>query len=170
MNAAAVPDDVALIIFDADGTLRRTTVVGQPCPRSDTEWELLPDVRARLGAIDWRRVHCGIASNQDQVGYGHLSAATAHRLLSALLHAATGCRPRPGAVRFCPHVLDIECPHRKPAPGMLLAIMRVFDVAPRRTLFVGDAECDRRAAVSAGVQFLAADAFFGRARQALPAA
>ena len=32
-----------LVVFDADGTLRRTTVPGQPCPRASDQWELLPD-------------------------------------------------------------------------------------------------------------------------------
>lgn len=161
--AAPLPPDLALVIFDADGTLRRTTVAGQPCPRRAGEWELLPGVRERLAALADRRLQYAVASNQDQVGYGHLTAATAHALLADLLHAATGRHPRPGAVRFCPHVLEQPCPHRKPAPGMLWAIMRVFDTTPVRTLFVGDAECDRLAAVGAGVRFMAANAFFARA-------
>lgn len=43
-----------LIIFDADGTLRRCTVPGQPCPNKDGEWELMRDgdVAAREGGTD----------------------------------------------------------------------------------------------------------------------
>lgn len=169
MTAPVVlPADIALVIFDADGTLRRTTVPDQPCPRTDTQWELFPDVRPALAHIDWTRVHCGIASNQDQVGYGHLSAGTAYRLLAAALRAATGRPPRPGAVRFCPHVLEVDCPHRKPASGMLLAIMRTFATPPAQTLFVGDTDGDRLAAARAGVRFVAAhDCFARRAGQPL---
>src|SRR5205085_2553999 len=59
-----------LVIFDADDTLRRTIVPGQPCPHAEGEWELLPGVRARLHRIP-PDVYIGVASNQDHVGYGH---------------------------------------------------------------------------------------------------
>jgi hypothetical protein len=79
-----------LYVFDADGTLRRTRVPGQPCPRSPEEWELLPDVVARLAAIPFEDgIELGIASNQDQVAYGHLSAAMARALLAELADQAS---------------------------------------------------------------------------------
>ena len=37
-----------LIVFDADGTLRRTVVPDQPCPRAAGEWILMPGVREVL--------------------------------------------------------------------------------------------------------------------------
>lgn len=43
----------------------------------------------------------------------------------------------------------------KPAPRMLLELMAQFDVAPRRTLMIGDSEHDLRMATNAGVPALA---------------
>lgn len=40
-----------LIIFDADGTLRRCTVPGQPCPNKADEWELMPGAKERLATL-----------------------------------------------------------------------------------------------------------------------
>ena len=155
-----------LYIFDADDTLRRTTVRGKPCPHAPEEWELLPGVRERLARIRWGAdgALLAVASNQDQVAYGHLTQDMAHRLLADLLRAAAGevC-PAP-AIRFCPHALHVECRCRKPAPGMLLDIVRHFGVAPGEALYVGNALTDRQAAERAGIPFAWAHEFFGWAR------
>lgn len=154
---------VRLYIFDADNTLRRTSVEGKVCPHAPGEWELLPGVRERLAQIRWGAggARVGVASNQDQVAYGHLTDAMAHRLLADLVRAAIGEVDPPPAIRFCPHALEVTCECRKPAPGMLLDIVRHFRLEPADALFVGDAPTDREAAEGAGVRFAWARDFFG---------
>jgi D-glycero-D-manno-heptose 1,7-bisphosphate phosphatase len=95
-----------------------------------------------------------MASNQDHVFYGHLTAEMARRLLMDAAEAATGHRPPEGAVRFCTHAMDAGCGCRKPEPGLLHEAMAHYGVPPGATLFVGDAEVDREAARRAGVAFL----------------
>lgn len=153
---------VRLFIFDADNTLRRTRVAGRPCPRAPDEWELLPGVAERLRKIEWggSGALLGVASNQDQVGYGHLTFDAAHTLLMDMVWAASGHTPPREAVQLCPHALDVPCECRKPEPGMLLRIMRLYGVAPDRTLFIGDAPGDEEAARRAGVPFTWARDFF----------
>ncbi len=150
------PPHLRLVVFDADGTLRRTTVPGRVCPRGPAEWEPLPGIREALAGLRWGAggLALALASNQDQVFYGHLSAAMARRLLLDAAEAATGHRPRPEAALFCAHAMDGACACRKPAPGLLLAAMALHGVAAAETLFVGDAEIDRQAAARAGVAFL----------------
>ena len=158
-----------LWIFDADGTLRRTTVPGQPCPRGPGEWELLPGVRGRLAALPWQRAggpYFGLASNQDQIGAGLFSCRMARDLLRDLASAAIGQAPPDPALQLCPHALGIACDCRKPGPGMLERIMAFYGVRRRETVFVGDSETDRLAAVAAGVDFLAARELFGPAQPA----
>lgn len=154
---------VRLVIFDADGTLRRTTVPGQPCPHADREWELLPGVRRCLTAIDWSggKLAIGVASNQDHVGYGLVDANLARRLLHDMIDAATAGAVHDPEIRFCPHRLEEPCDCRKPAPGMLIDIMRARGLAPADTLFVGDSPVDAQAATAAGVRFVWARDFFG---------
>jgi len=48
--------------------------------------------------------------------------------------------------------LDVERP--KPAPDMLLAVARRFNLNPQQILFVGDSELDRLAALEAGCPFI----------------
>jgi D-glycero-D-manno-heptose 1,7-bisphosphate phosphatase len=150
------PPQIQLVIFDADNTLRRVTVPGRVCPWGPDEWEPLPGIREALTGTAWGEggLRLGLASNQDQVFYGHLSAEMAQRLLMDAAEAATGHRPEEGAARFCPHAMDAGCACRKPAPGLLLEVMAHFRIGPGQTLFVGDAEIDREAAARAGVAFL----------------
>jgi D-glycero-D-manno-heptose 1,7-bisphosphate phosphatase len=162
MRPSELVASARLVIFDADGTLRRTTVAGQPCPHADDEWELIPGVQECLTAIEWNRldVAVGVASNQDHVGYGLLRDDIALKLLSDMIAAATTGAVHDAEIRFCPHRLEEPCNCRKPAPGMLLDIMRARRVSPAHTLFVGDSPVDEAAARAAGVRFVWAGDFF----------
>lgn len=155
-------ENLDLLIFDADGTLRRTLVPGQPCPRAPDQWELLPNVRETLSRFDWSRITFALASNQDQVGYGLFTWTMAERLLRDLAHAATSGACRDPVIRFCAHRLEIACDCRKPAPGMLLDILRASGTPAVRALYVGDQDVDRRAAQSAGIRFAWARDFFAQ--------
>jgi D-glycero-D-manno-heptose 1,7-bisphosphate phosphatase len=150
-----------LYIFDADGTLRTTTVRGQPCPHAAGEWHLLPDVRARLAQLPSDAL-LGVASNQDHVGYGHLDEPTARELLRAMIVAATGRRLPDAALELCPHVLELPCACRKPGAAMLERLLAFYDTPPADALFIGDAETDRAAAARAHIPFAWAHDFFRR--------
>jgi D-glycero-D-manno-heptose 1,7-bisphosphate phosphatase len=161
--------DYRLWIFDADDTLRRTTVPGQPCPRSHSEWDLLPGVREALGAVDWSApagLRLGIASNQDQVGAGMFALKTARVLLRDLAREAAGVTLPEPAIQLCPHALGVACECRKPQPAMLQRIMAYYGIGAEETVFVGDSEADRAAAAAADVHFLEARELFGWAQSA----
>ncbi|MET0646752.1 MAG: HAD-IIIA family hydrolase [Pyrinomonadaceae bacterium] len=154
-----------LYIFDADGTLRRTTVEGLPCPNRPGEWEIIPGVRERLSQIRWgdSGARFGVASNQGGVGLGYLSFAAARGLLEDMVVEAFGVtKPPHGSVELCPHAPHLGCPCRKPKPEMLRRLMRRFGAAPHETLFVGDMDKDEGAARAAGTRFMWAHEFFDR--------
>lgn len=152
----------SVVIFDADDTLRRTLVAGQPCPHAPGEWELMPNVAEVLRGVAWDRVRCAIASNQDHVGYGLLSRDLALTLFRDLISAATEGRAHDPIVRFCPHRLEEPCGCRKPAPGMLLDILATLRLDPTRAVFVGDHSVDEAAAHAAHIRFIGAQELFGR--------
>lgn len=157
--------DAKLIIFDADGTLRRCVVEGQPCPNADDEWELLPDVRNTIQSVVNMRpdVYLAIASNQGGVDLGYIAHDAASAMLTNLGRAAF---PNPyrgkrhWLVTMCPHRPDAGCECRKPRPGMLQRLMRAFEVDPGSTLYVGDLDSDSLAARAAGCRFQWAWEFF----------
>ncbi len=144
-----------LYIFDADDTLRRSTMPERPCPHGPDEWDLRPNVREILAGIEWGEhgARLGVASNQDHIGYGLLAEGMARRLLEDMVREAIGEIPPRTCIRLCPHTPEEGCDCRKPAPGMLLDILRHFGVAGDEALFVGDTENDREAARRAGIRF-----------------
>ncbi len=154
-----------LIIFDADGTLRRCLVPGQVCPNEPGQWEILPGVKETLAGIDWGspsrgRTALGIASNQAGIAWGYLTEELALRMLEETVKAAAGFRPVAGSVELCPHGTREGCSCRKPQPAMLERLMAFWETTPARTLFVGDMASDREAARNAGCAFRWATAFF----------
>jgi len=153
--------DPKLYIFDADGTLRWTTVPNQPCPNDPGEWQLMPGVTEKLSAIDWGAHRLGIASNQGGVAAGFMTGEMAYRLLEDMVREAVGYVPPATSIQLCTCSAAVDCLCRKPRPGMLLAIMEHFRAGPDETLYVGDLEVDREAACRAGVAFEWAWDFFG---------
>lgn len=154
---------VKLYIFDADGTLRRTTVEGLPCPNRRGDWELIPGVRERLAKIDWGAsgARFGIASNQGGVGMGYMTFEMAYQLLADMVVEAFGVETPPtGSIEIRPHAPHTNCPCRKPKPLMLIRLLHRFRVRRDETLFVGDMDRDEEAARRAGVRFLWAHDFF----------
>ena len=132
-----------LIIFDADGTLRRCTVPGQKTPNGPGQWELMEGVVEKLSEFNWGdprrgRTALGIASNQAGIYYGYLNEEEARRLLKEMVKAAVGFKPVPGSIRICPHGIEENCSCRKPGPQMLQELMVFFGVLSDRALFVGD--------------------------------
>lgn len=156
-----------LYIFDADATLRRCTIADQACPNRPGEWEILPGVKERLALIDWSCNGFGIASNQGGIAKGYLTKQTAFDMLCTLTTTLLNRWPPVGSLQICDHpspepwTAPPLCACRKPAPGMLLAIMRVYGVSAASTLFVGDLPTDQQAAIAAGVPFEWAWDFFG---------
>jgi HAD superfamily hydrolase (TIGR01662 family) len=122
-------------------------------------------VRGKLAQVNWGSdagPRLGIASNQDQVAYGHLSLAMARRLLRDLARSATNFDPPEPALQLCPHPVEQDCGCRKPKPGMLLSIMEYYGIGPEDTLFVGNHAMDQEAAARAGAAFSWSRDFFAQ--------
>lgn len=150
-----------LVIFDADGTLRRCTIEGQPCPNKDGEWELMPGVKEKIAALP-ERMHFAIVSNQGGVGLGLMTGEAAYSLLEALVDVAFWEVRKDIAWLFaCTHAPNDGCACRKPSPLMLYKAMESAHCKPAETLYVGDMSSDREAAERAGVDFMWAHDFFG---------
>lgn len=155
-----------LYIFDKDGTLVESPA-GRP-PSRPTEQRLLPRVAEKLAELRAAGHKLAIASNQGGVAWGYISLSQAYRIV----HHAADLVGGVDAVAVCPY--DPRAAgrpgsrpryarpsrRRKPAPGMILDLMRRLKVAPEETVYVGDQESDRRAAEAAGVHFAWAEDFF----------
>jgi D-glycero-D-manno-heptose 1,7-bisphosphate phosphatase len=153
-----------LLLFDVDGTLRRTTVPGQPCPNGPDEWELLPNVRETLACYDWDTQHdWRLISNQGGIGLGYMTESACLRLLYSCVHAC-GLPTTYSFVahlHICPHAPNAGCVCRKPSPWMLLQAIQDVGVQLDEALYIGDMDSDREAARRAGIDYIEAARFFG---------
>ena len=153
-----------LLILDADGTLRWTSVPGQRYPLHAHEWHLMPNVSETLRGIAWAQSGpwLAIASNQPAVGEGRIEKRLAHAFLESAIEAALGHVPAETRIEMCTCADGKTCPRKKPAPGMLHALLAHYALAPHEALFVGDQPIDAEAAARAGVPFMSAQQFFSK--------
>jgi D-glycero-D-manno-heptose 1,7-bisphosphate phosphatase len=147
-------NDIRLVIFDADGTLRRRKDGESKAPLNNDEWEIMPGIEKAIDSIRHLPIVFGIASNQACIGRGEIKDYVAHVMLNSLsrkLNLAIDIESP--CIQMCPHKPGI-CACRKPQPGMLYAIMMYWEIPPEKTLFIGDSDTDAHAAMQAGVQFM----------------
>jgi histidinol-phosphate phosphatase family protein len=153
-----------LLIFDVDGTLRRTTT-DFPCPNKPGEWEVLPNVKATLARYN-SSTGIALATNQGGVALGYLSATMAAELCEVLLDDLLEDSEPYRSIYLCPHGLTDYCHCRKPSPWMLLLAVHDFNalrqdlVGLPQVLYVGDQPSDQEAARRAGIDFHWAHDFF----------
>jgi D-glycero-D-manno-heptose 1,7-bisphosphate phosphatase len=113
---------------------------------------------AAIAAATDRGWHVFIVTNQSGVARGHYDEAAVALLHEWLAEEVRRAGGTVDDVRYCPFhpeaPLDAyrrESDWRKPAPGMILDLLRVWDVDPARCLLVGDQPTDIAAAEAAGV-------------------
>lgn len=145
------------VFLDRDGTLNR--YVG--FLRKPEELELLPGVAEAVKAINASGYLAVLVTNQPVIARGEVTYAqlqTIHNKLETLLGAEGAFLD---AIYFCPHhphkgykgeipELKIDCPCRKPKPGMLLDAAKALNIDLRESWMVGDGENDILAGIAAG--------------------
>lgn len=159
-----------LVIFDADGTLRRCTVEGQPCPNRSDEWEHAPRVLDVLHTFysPEALARMRVASNQRGVKWGYLTEADALGLLGDLVISTFGTtrEERDAGNGWMLRVAAATGKEgepedfAKPGPGMILHHCELAGVEPKDALYVGDMVTDAEAAAAAGCDFVFAQDFF----------
>ena len=164
-----------LLLLDLDGTVRQT-ISGAKFINDPQDQELIPEAAAALQR--WAAAGGVIAacSNQAGVSAGYMTIGQAIDSMVRTMELA----PQLAAVFFCPDSDGARCFYvrpdgstqtlttatfsdlhirtfRKPGVGMLRAAMMRFQADESSTVFVGDRDEDRLAAVSAGVDFMTAE-------------
>ena len=162
-----VPDDLAharrelaacmdrpALFLDRDGVLN----VDHGYVGSRDRWEWMPGAREAVALATDHGWHVFVVTNQAGVARGLYGEADVNALQNWL---ADELRRAGGTLddwRFCPYHVEghidayrRESDWRKPGPGMLLDLMREWQVDPRHCLMVGDRDSDMQAAAAAGV-------------------
>jgi D-glycero-D-manno-heptose 1,7-bisphosphate phosphatase len=138
-----------LVILDRDGVIN----FGSPqFIKSPEEWKPIPgslEAIARLNQAGWRVV---VATNQSGIGRGLFDMATLNAIHDKMLRALAQVGGRIDALFFCPHAAELNCPCRKPRPGMFEEIARRFNVDLAGVPAIGDALRDLQTAAAVGAR------------------
>jgi D-glycero-D-manno-heptose 1,7-bisphosphate phosphatase len=167
-----------LVILDKDGTLVEP-ISGNTFVESPTDQQLLPTVAERIAELRARGARLVIVSNQGGVASGHKTLQQAEEEMKFCLtllpeidsaffrpdfeghlcYSVQKNRKRHTLYNDLAYFSTLRGTYRKPQPGMLLLVISCFGDRPEDAVMVGDRPEDARAAVSAGITFIDAEAW-----------
>lgn len=138
------------VFVDRDGVLNRATIRDRRpyAPRSEAEFELLPDASRGCTALKEAGFLVFVVTNQPDVGRGQIEPDVLERMHETLRRHC----PVDG-VLVCTHAKDGDCDCRKPRDGLLRAAALANDIDFAASYLVGDrwrdVECARNAGCTA---------------------
>ena len=142
------------VFFDRDGVLNIDH--GYVGTRERFEW--MPGALEAIRYVTESRWHVFVVTNQSGVARGHYDEAAVRDLLTWMADEARRAGGTVDDVRYCPFheaaVVDAyqrSSDWRKPGPGMLLDLIRAWELDPARCVMIGDQPTDMAAASAAGV-------------------
>jgi D,D-heptose 1,7-bisphosphate phosphatase len=142
------------LFLDRDGVINRD--LGYVGSRERFHWTdtALAGIRAATDA-GW---HVFVVTNQSGVARGHYGEDDVRALHAWMADEVRRAGGTIDDVRYCPFHLDAALPAyrqhsdwRKPAPGMLLDLIRAWELDPAACVLIGDQPTDLQAAAAAGV-------------------
>ncbi len=136
-----------LVLLDRDGVINEDDPVGVV---RFAQFTFLPRAIEGIVKLTQAGFNIVVCTNQANIGRGlttHSIVNQVHEYMRAEITKAGG---KIDEVYYASAADDLPSIWRKPAPGMLLEAMQNFSADPARTPFVGDAERDMQAALTAG--------------------
>jgi D-glycero-D-manno-heptose 1,7-bisphosphate phosphatase len=142
------------LFLDRDGVLNVDH--GYVGCRERFEWT--PGAKQAIAHATEAGWHVFIVTNQSGVARGLYDEAAVRALLDWIADEARAAGGTIDDTRYCPYHPDGTYdayrrahPWRKPEPGMLLDLIRCWELDPARAIMIGDQPSDMRAAAEAGV-------------------
>lgn len=136
------------IFLDRDGVIvenRETYILDW----SDVQF--FPEALQALAGIRDEHYKVLIVTNQSAVGRGLMTLKDAEAINQRIVSEIEYAGGRIDGVYMCPHAPESGCDCRKPLPGLLTQAIQELSINPSRSILIGDALSDLRAAWAAGV-------------------
>lgn len=153
-------DDIGLrpaVFFDRDGVLNEDR--GYVHRWEDFAW--LPGAREAVLLCCRAGMRVFVVTNQSGIARGFYRVEDAEILHRRMREELAVLGARVDAVACCPHLpggsvpeFSLACGCRKPAPGMILELLRLFPTVLERSFLLGDGERDMEAARRCGLRSL----------------
>jgi D-glycero-D-manno-heptose 1,7-bisphosphate phosphatase len=151
------PDQPSLrpaVFFDRDGVLNED--FGFVHMADQLSW--IPGAREAVSHLTKAGYLVFVVTNQSGIARGYFTAETVEKLHQTMGEEIASFGGQINAFAYCPHHPDAiveqyrqTCTCRKPAPGMILDLLRHWPVDLQRSLLIGDQPRDLAAAEAAGI-------------------
>ncbi|MEM1263461.1 MAG: D-glycero-beta-D-manno-heptose 1,7-bisphosphate 7-phosphatase [Pseudomonadota bacterium] len=139
----------SLVILDRDGVINADSA---DYIRSPSEWIPLPGSADAIARLHQAGVTVVIATNQSGIARGYFSRRTLYRIHAKLRRVVRAAGGEIAAIAFCPDGPGVNSECRKPRPGMVLRLLKQFQVSADAAVLIGDSSRDLAAAKAAGVR------------------
>jgi D-glycero-D-manno-heptose 1,7-bisphosphate phosphatase len=132
------------IFLDRDGIINERIHGGYVTQWS--EFQFIEGIAEQLAEVSKLGLPVIVVSNQAGVGKGLITPEALVEITERFVSALGSQGAKLDAVYYCPHVVEAHCSCRKPAPGLLQAAARDWQIDLKHSILVGDSASDIEAA------------------------
>lgn len=143
------------VLFDRDGTLNVDT--GYLHRIEDLKW--VKGARELIGKLTREGWTLIVVTNQSGVARGYYKEEDVRTLHEAMNEELARFGGHIAEYFYCPHLVgaavkeyDLDCPDRKPRPGMIEKAIEKYHLAKEETVLIGDSPRDVEAAEAGGIR------------------
>jgi D-glycero-D-manno-heptose 1,7-bisphosphate phosphatase len=136
-----------IIVLDRDGVINEDS---SEFVKSPEEWKALPGSLEAIAKLNKANIKVIVASNQSGLARGYFSLEMLSKIHEKMCSELAKVGGHLDGIFFCPHGPGESCECRKPKPGMMLEIAKLFNIIPSEMLCIGDSLRDILAAKAAG--------------------